>query len=227
MAQERIGLIEPGRMGLAMVKYMIKGGYGVTVSDINPEPVKEAEALGAPGAANAAEVGAASDVVIIAVGYDDEVIQVITREDGLLGAMAPGTVIAISSTCSMDTVEDLAAKCGEMDVAIYGAPICRGRIAADEGTLLAVVGAAEQVAGRVRPIYATFCSDIQHIGPVGHGQVAKSVNNLLLWVNGIALIEAGRMCEELGVDLPRLRDAMLISTGNSAALEGWRTMTFT
>ena len=62
---------------------------------------------------------------------------------------------------------------------------------------------------------------------MGHGQVAKSVNNLLLWVNGIALIESGRMCEELGVDLPRLREAMLISTGNSSALEGWSTMTFT
>ena len=151
MAKERIGLIGPGRMGLAMVKHMIKGGYDVTVSDINPEPVREAEALGATVAATAAEVGAVSDVVIIAVGYDDEVIQVITGESGLLETMGSGTVIAISSTCSMDTVEDLDAKCRTKDIAVYDAPICRGRKAADEGTLLAVVGAEDDVADRIRP----------------------------------------------------------------------------
>jgi 3-hydroxyisobutyrate dehydrogenase-like beta-hydroxyacid dehydrogenase len=76
-------------------------------------------------------------------------------------------------------------------------------------------------------VYACFCSDIVHIGPVGHGQIAKAINNFSLWVSGLALIEAGRLCEAFGVDLPRLREALLISTGTSGALEGWSTMTFT
>ena len=62
---------------------------------------------------------------------------------------------------------------------------------------------------------------------MGHGQIAKAVNNLLLWVNGIALIEAGRLCEAFDVDLPKLRDAMMMSSGKNGALEGWETMTFT
>jgi 3-hydroxyisobutyrate dehydrogenase-like beta-hydroxyacid dehydrogenase len=90
-----------------------------------------------------------------------------------------------------------------------------------------VVGGKDEVVERARPIFECFCSDICHIGPVGHGQIAKAVNNLVLWVNGLTLIEAGRVCEAFNVNLPRLREAMLISTGKSGALEGWATMTFT
>ncbi len=227
MAKERIGIVGPGRMGLAMVRHMIKAGYEVTATDLNPEAVKAAEAAGAAPAASAAEVGRLSDIVIIAVGFDDEVNQVVTGAAGLLETMQPGTVIAISSTCAPDTLETLSGLCAEKGIDIYDAPICRGRIAADEGTLLAVIGGTDEVVERCRPVYRTFCSDLKHIGPIGHGQVAKAVNNLLLWVNGLTLIEAGRLCEAMDVDLPKLREAMLISSGTSGALEGWETMTFT
>jgi len=227
MAQERIGVIGPGRMGLAMVRHLVKAGYEVTVADIDPERVKLAEKEGARGAATPAEVGEASDFAIIAVGYDDEAIAVTTGENGLLEGMGEGGIIAVSSTCAPDTVQMLDEAARAKGIDVYDAPICRGRRAADEGTLLAVVGATVEVARRAEPIYARFCSDIKHIGPVGHGQIAKAMNNLLLWVNGIALIEAGRLCEAFDVDLPRLRDALMISTGKNGALEGWTTMTFT
>ncbi len=227
MATEKIGMIGPGRMGLPMVRHLVKNGYQVTVTDLNPDAVKAAEAEGAAGAASAAAVGKVSDIVIIAVGFDNEVVDVVTGKDGLLDAMASGSVIAVSSTCAPETVENLAETCGARGIKIYDAPICRGRIAADEGTLLAVIGGEDEVVERCRPVYETFCSDVMHIGPVGHGQVAKAINNLVLWVNGLTLIEAGRLCETMNVDLPRLREAMLISTGKSGALEGWGTMTFT
>ena len=78
-----------------------------------------------------------------------------------------------------------------------------------------------------RPVFETFCSDIEHMGEVGHGQVAKMMNNYLLWVNGCALIEAGRLAEATGIDLPKLRNALMMSSGDSAALRDWDRMTFT
>lgn len=227
MAKDRIGIIGPGRMGLSMLKHMVKAGHTVSVTDINPDAVKAAEAEGADGVATAAELGKVSKFVIIAVGYDPEVIDVVTGKDGLLETMQAGSIIAVSSTCSPETVEMLDQTCRARGIDIYDAPICRGRRAADEGTLLATVGGTDEVVARAAPIYGCFCSDIVHIGPVGHGQVGKAVNNLVLWVNGITLIEAGRLCESMGVNLPKLREAMLISTGKSGALEGWATMTFT
>ena len=65
------------------------------------------------------------------------------------------------------------------------------------------------------------------MGEVGFGQFAKAMNNFLLWVNGIALIEAGRLSEAVGIDLAKLRQALLISSGKSQALEDWDLMSFT
>ena len=35
MAKERIGLVGPGRIGLAMVEHLVRNGYPVTVTDID------------------------------------------------------------------------------------------------------------------------------------------------------------------------------------------------
>ena len=80
---------------------------------------------------------------------------------------------------------------------------------------------------RARPIYSAFCSDIAHLGEVGHGQVGKAMNNLLLWINAVGLIEAGRLADSTGIDLVKLREALMLSSGNSAALADWDMITFT
>ena len=80
---------------------------------------------------------------------------------------------------------------------------------------------------RGRRVYSTFASDIAHLGEVGHGQVAKAMNNYLLWVTSLGLIEAGRLAESTGIDLPKLRDALMMSSGKSQALEDWDQTSFT
>jgi 3-hydroxyisobutyrate dehydrogenase-like beta-hydroxyacid dehydrogenase len=92
--------------------------------------------------------------------------------------------------------------------------------------MLALVGGKADVVERSRPIYQTFCSDVKHLGEVGAGQFGKSMNNFLLWVNGVALIEAGRLSEANGMDLVKLREALLISSGASDALKNWENVSF-
>ena len=227
MTKERIGLVGPGRMGYAMLKHMLKHDYPVTVTDLNPEQVRKAEAAGAQSAPSAAALGKQSNFVIIAVGFDEEAIAVVTGKGGLLETMEKGSIIAVSSTVSPETVKELDRIAQQKGIDVLDAPICRGGWAADEGTLLALFGAKAEVAERSRPVYSSFSSDIVHVGDVGHGQVAKTMNNMLLWVNGVALIEAGRLAQSTGIDLPKLREALLISSGASAALNDWDMITFT
>ena len=227
MATERIGMIGPGRMGLAMIKHLVKAGYSVTATDVNADQLEKAKDAGAATAATAADVGRESDYAIVAVGFDAETRAVTMGEDGLLQTMAPGSIIAVCSTASPETVREVDAAAQVKGIDVLDAPICRGRWAADDGTLLALVGGKDEVVSRSRPIFETFCSDLSHLGGVGHGQFGKAMNNFLLWINGIGLIEAGRLAEEFGADLVKLRDALLMSSGKSAALEDWDRMTFT
>ena len=64
------------------------------------------------------------------------------------------------------------------------------------------------------------------LGDIGAGQFGKAMNNFLLWVNGVALIEAGRLSEANGMDLVKLREALLISSGASDALKNWENVSF-
>ena len=223
----RVGIVGVGRMGLAMVRHLIKHGYQVTACDIDDKQLAKASDIGAATAKTPAEVAHAADFVIVAVGYDEELRQVVLEVDGLLANLAPGSVIAISSTAKPDTVKALDQQARAHGVAILDAPICRGRFAADEGTLLALVGGAPEVVERGRAIYSCFCSDYAHLGEVGHGQVGKTMNNLLLWINAVGLIEAGRLAETTGIDLVKLRTALLISSGASNALKEWDMVSFT
>lgn len=224
---ERVGIVGVGRMGLPMAKHLLKHGYALEACDINPDNVAKARDMGAKVAASPSALARNCDFVILGVGYDDEVNAVVLGDDGLMANMKSGGIIAVSSTVSPETVKALDALGRAKRIDILDAPICRGRWFADEGKLLALFGGRDDVVARGRKVYSTFCSDIAALGDVGHGQVAKGLNNLLLWINSIGLIEAGRIAESTGIDLPKLRDALMMSSGKSQALEDWDQTTFT
>jgi 3-hydroxyisobutyrate dehydrogenase len=206
---------------------LINHGYRLTACDINQESVEKARQMGAAVAKTPAELGRTATFVILGVGYDEEVNEVVLGPSGVLQSLKAGAIIAVSSTAAPDSVRALDEKARAKGVDVLDAPICRGRWYADAGKLLALFGGRPEVVERGRPIYATFSSDIAHLGEVGHGQVGKAMNNLLLWVNSVGLIEAGRIAETTGIDLPKLRDALLISSGKSQALEDWEQVSFT
>jgi 3-hydroxyisobutyrate dehydrogenase-like beta-hydroxyacid dehydrogenase len=224
--KEKIGVIGTGRMGQAMVRHLIKNGYAVMAHDIEPKAVEAARCLGAATAQTPAEVGKACKFVIVAVGYDDEATAVMLGQGGLLETMGAGSVIGVSSTCTPEHVKMLAEKARAKGVDVLDAPICRGQMAADTGTMLILCGGKPEVFERGKPIYSTFGQDYVLLGDIGAGQFGKAMNNFLLWVNGIALIEAGRLSEANGIDLVKLREALLISSGASDALKNWENVSF-
>jgi 3-hydroxyisobutyrate dehydrogenase len=225
--KETIGVVGTGRMGQAIVRHLIKHGYDVVGQDIDAAALDAVKAAGAQTVKTPAEVGKLAKFVIVAVGYDDEASAVMLDKGGLLETMGPGSTISVSSTCTPDHVKMLAERAAAKGVDLLDAPICRGQMAADTGTMLTLCGGKPNVFERAKPILSTFSSDIKHLGDVGAGQFGKALNNFLLWVNGVALIEAGRLSEANGMDLVKLRDALLISSGASDALKNWENVSFT
>ncbi len=225
-AREPVGIVGVGRMGQAMVRHLVKHGFAVTGFDISPECCDAARAAGATVVADPSAVGRAARLVIVAVGYDHEAAAVMLGDNGLLQTMGAGSVIAMSATCTPDHVRMLAARAAEKGVDLLDAPICRGHQAAAAGTMLSLMGGKQAIYDRCLPVFSTFCSDIRLLGDIGAGQFGKALNNFLLWVNGIALIEAGRLSEANGMDLVKLREALLISSGASDALQNWDNVSF-
>jgi 3-hydroxyisobutyrate dehydrogenase-like beta-hydroxyacid dehydrogenase len=224
--KETIGIVGAGRMGQAMTRHLIRHGYAVLAQDIEPKAVEAARALGATVAATPAEVGRSCAFVIVAVGYDSEAEAVMLGKDGLLETMKAGSIIGVSSTCTPEHVKMLAEKARARGVEVLDAPICRGQRAADDGTMLTLCGGKSVVRQRRGPAHGASFKPFAPLGRIGAGQVGKAMNNFLLWVNGIALIEAGRLSEANGMDLVKLREALLISSGASDALKNWENVSF-
>ena len=212
-----------------MLKHLVKHGYQVTACDLDADATRQGARSrrrhrGLAGGARHARPISSSWASAIRTRSTPWC----TAPDGLHRRRSPkGAIIAISSTVSPYTVQAIDAAAKPKGIGVLDAPICRGRWAADEGTLLAMVGGAPDVVERGRAVYGCFCSDYAHLGDVGHGQVGKTMNNLLLWINSVGLIEAGRLAETTGIDLVKLRDALQISSGASAALNDWDMITFT
>jgi len=223
----RVGIIGVGRMGLAMAKHLIARGTPVVATDVSADALAAVRDLGATTASDAAGVAAAASFVIVAVGYDEEVNAVLFGPGGALAALKEGDVIAVSSTVAPATVKAIADAAAEQGVGVLDAPICRGRFYADRGELLALFGGNDRVLQRGRAVFSAFCSDMETLGEVGHGQVAKAINNLMLWITSVGLIEAGRLAESSGIDLPTLRAALMKSSAKSQALEDWDQTSFT
>ena len=210
-----------------MLGHLLNGGFGVTVTDVDDDARARAEAQGANVVKTPAEAAAISDVVFIAVGFDAEAAAVCRGEEGVFAGAGAGCIVVLNSTVSPGLARDLGREAAALGLVLLDIPIARGAGAADAGTLLALAGGDAAALDQVRPMLATFCSDIAHLGEVGHGQVAKAINNLLLWVNGVALIEAGQLAASTGIDLPKLRGALQMSSGQSWALDEWNHVSFT
>jgi 3-hydroxyisobutyrate dehydrogenase-like beta-hydroxyacid dehydrogenase len=215
----RVGIIGLGKMGLPMARHLRKGGFAVSGCDRHDPARSAAQRLGVTVAATPREVAAASDFVIVVVGFDSEAEQVVLGPDGIVESPRPGLIVGIASTVAPRTMSRMAARLSGTGVVLLDMPLTRGEPAAEAGKLLVMAGGDAKAFEACKPALQCFASSIFHIGDLGAGQVGKMVNNLILWSCICANEEGFRLAKNLGVDKERLREALLQSSASNWALE--------
>jgi 3-hydroxyisobutyrate dehydrogenase len=217
-----VGVIGAGRMGAPIIGHLVRRGFATWACDLDPAKEPLVSGRGARWAASASELAAACDVVLVCVGFDAEV-RALLAERGPLSAMRAGRIVAILSTVHPDTVRELAAAAEGRGVHVVDATVCRGGEAADEGSLLSFVGGAAEVVARLTPVLRAYSSDVVHTGGAGTAQVAKAVNNLILWACLVADHEGLALARHHGADVEALRRALLMSSCTNGPLQKWGT----
>jgi 3-hydroxyisobutyrate dehydrogenase-like beta-hydroxyacid dehydrogenase len=215
----RIGFIGLGVMGEPICRNLVrKAGLPVTAFDMQAESLARLAAEGAQVAASVADLVASVDIVFLCLPSGEIVHQIAHQPGGLLASMRPGQVLVDLSTSSVDTTRALAAAFAQQGVAFADAPLARTRAAAEAGTLSVMVGAEPELFERLRPLIATFATEITLCGGVGCGQVVKILNNLVLFETVLALAEAKLIGERAGVDPTLLFDTLSKGSADSFAL---------
>jgi 3-hydroxyisobutyrate dehydrogenase-like beta-hydroxyacid dehydrogenase len=215
----KVGIIGLGKMGLPMSRHMRQRGFEVTAHDVNASLCGEAAKLGVAVAPNARAVAAASEFVIVVVGFDSEAEKVVVGTDGIAAAARPGLIVGIASTVAPRTMQKLSDHLDGSGAILIDMPLTRGERAAEDGKMLTMVGGGATTFAAVTPVLECFADSIFHVGDLGAGQVGKMVNNLILWACISANHEGFKLAKALNVDPERLRAALLESSAGNWALK--------
>ncbi|MPZ59002.1 MAG: NAD-binding protein [Rhizobiales bacterium] len=215
----RVGMIGLGKMGNPMCRHLRKAGFEVTGTDISEAVRRNLEAAGVKTVATASEVAAASDFVIVVVGFDSEAETAILGPNGVVAGAHPGLIVGVASTVAPRTMTRIAARLHGTGITLLDMPLTRGEPAAEAGKMLTMVGGDEAAFAAVKPALNTFADAVFHVGELGAGQVGKMVNNLILWACISANHEGFRLAEALGVDPGRLRTALVESSASNWAMK--------
>jgi 2-hydroxy-3-oxopropionate reductase len=188
------------------------------VHDRAVDALAGAVSAGGTPAASASELAAASDVLLLVLPDSPQIFEVI---DEIADELAPGTVVLIISTVSPETPVELGRLLEPLGVQVLDCPISGGPGRAESGDLAVMVGGDEGVFERIRPVLAAIGSRVVHIGPLGHGQIAKLANNLMggVIIEGIA--EGLAFAAKAGADVKRVAEAIGGGSGSSWILREW------
>ncbi len=219
-----VGVVGAGRMGTPIIGHLARKGFATQVCDVNAARAEAVKKMGAAWAASPEALAQASDAILVCVGFDREV-QELLAEGGPLRRARPGTIVAILSTIHPKTVQALAKACESANLHVIDSTVCRGGEAADQGNLLSFVGGSAEVVERIAPVLRAYSADVVHTGGVGTAQVAKAANNLILWACLVADHEALALARHYGANVEALRRALLMSSCANGPLEKWGTQT--
>ena len=222
---KQVGVLGAGRMGLPIIGHLVRAGFDVLVHDVDPAKKETVAAQGAGFAASGAELAGRCAVVLVCVGYEEQVRELMLGDGGLLGRFPRGVLVAVLSTVSPAMMRTLADAAAPHGVDVVDAPVCRGSRAADAGELLSLLGGTEAATERFTPVAKAYSSDVTRLGGIGAGQVGKAVNNLVMWACLVADHEGLALARRFGVDTGRLRAALAMSSAGNHALGNWGSQT--
>ena len=211
----QLGFIGLGAMGLPMTRHLLDAGHQVTVASRSPGPVALAVERGAVDGGSPAVVAERSEVVILCVPSSPQVVEVV---DAMLPALRPGQVVVDCSTIDPEVTRAQHGRVTATGAGFLDAPLSGGTAGAAKGTLTLMVGGDDATLETARPALEPFAGLIVHVGGPGMGQVVKLCNNLIYAAQMVATAEATALAVRSGVDMAKLLEVLLHSTGDCTAV---------
>ena len=214
-----IGFIGLGIMGRPMASHLMNAGHRLAVvqhrSPLPPEFGDE----GAIICASICEVAERSEAVILMVPDTGDVERALFAQDGVASGLAAGKLVIDMSSIDPIATRAFAERIAKLDCGYVDAPVSGGEVGAKNASLTIMCGGEPQDFERARPLFELMGKNINHIGGVGDGQVAKVANQIIVALNIEAVSEALVFAAKAGADPARVREALLGGFAASRVLE--------
>jgi 3-hydroxyisobutyrate dehydrogenase len=213
---EAVAFLGLGVMGFPMAGHLAQAGHDVSVYNRSTSKAEHWVARhGGRLAANPAEAARRARFVFACVGGDSDVRAVTLGEKGAFSAMSPGSVFIDHSTTSAGLARELAALARARGIGFIDAPVSGGQTGAERGTLSVMAGGEVEAFEAVRPVLTAYAQFVRRLGPAGHGQLAKMVNQICIAGLVEALAEGLDFAKAVGLDAHAVLE--VISKGAAAS----------
>lgn len=211
----RIAVMGLGQMGWPIaVNLARKGDRAETIVAIDADPARVA-GLSEPGVTVTTDRGAVAgaEVLVLCLPDGDVVESVLFGPDGLGDRLAPGATVVDLSTIAHGQAVSLGRALEARGFQVLDAPVSGAPAGAEAGTLTVMCGGAPETFAAMKPLLDRIGTEVLHMGPLGSGQLTKTVNNVIYDINIAALAEVLPMAVAMGLDPSLL--ARVVTTGTS------------
>ena len=214
----RVGMVGLWALGLPMAVNLRQAGLTLQVHTRSRRAENDPELSGACRCKNPAATAENVDVLLLCVSDDSAVNDVLFGQDGAAEQLKPGSIVIDCSTISPKGAQQAAAQLERIGVRYIDAPVTGGTEGARAGTLTVLVGGDAAVLAKVRPLLDVIGGSVHHIGPVGRGQQAKAVNQVLVAGSYAAVAEAIALGQRLKLPMQQVIEALGSGAAGSWAL---------
>jgi 3-hydroxyisobutyrate dehydrogenase len=211
----RYGFIGLGNLGAHLASSLVRGGFALTVHDLNKTAAERLIAAGASWADSPKSCAAAVDAVITCLPSPAASRDVVTGANGVLDGLRAGGTWIEMSTNDRHEIAGIAALAAAKGVATLEAPVTGGVHRAAAGEITVLVGGDAATFEAHRPALAALGGEVFYMGTLGKASVIKIITNMLAFVHLVATGEALMLAKKGGLDLAQAFAAIKASSGTS------------
>jgi 3-hydroxyisobutyrate dehydrogenase-like beta-hydroxyacid dehydrogenase len=204
----KLGFIGLGSMGSRIARRLLNHGYQLLAYDLDRNKAAAMTSDGAVVADSIDKLSQSVDVILSCLTNDEAVEDVYCGDAGVLAHARPGTLVFEMSTVLPKTSRQLSRHAAEHGVRVLDVAISGSTPAAEQGTLILLVGGDEELFQAAQPVFGAISARSFFMGSAGAGTTMKLVVNTLLGVGMQAIAEAIPLGEKAGIERNRLLEVL-------------------
>lgn len=204
----RVAFIGLGTMGEPMALNILKAGHELVVNNRTKNKEELLAAHGAKRAITPQEAAREAEVIITCLSDTPDVEQVVLGDNGIIYGAQAGSIVVDMSTISPEATCRMAEALSKKGIKMVDAPVSGGSEGAMHGTLAIMVGGDSLDVAKVLPVLKAMGTTITHVGPIGAGQITKSINQIIIAGVYVGVAEGMALGLKAGLDMEKVVQAI-------------------
>ncbi len=211
----RLTFLGLGVMGFPMAGHLAAKGYELSVYNRTGEKAALWVQTHKGQAESQPEIAVKqADFIFMCLGDDPDVLEMVEK---IKPSLKAGAVVVDHTTASPELARRLAQELQNVDVGFVDAPVSGGQAGAEAGKLAIMCGGEGDDFAAIAPIMDAYAARSVHIGPAGHGQLCKAVNQICIAGLLQGLSEGMHFAGKAGLDTEKVIDAI-----SGGAAQSWQ-----